>query len=360
MKRKIFLKAGVALAAVLFFSGCKKDNTSPSTTASGKYSKGVFIVNEGNFTHGNASVSFYNRDSMKVTNDLFSKVNARPLGDVAQSMGEENGKYYIVVNNSSKVEVVRSTDFTSVGVIDGLAQPRYFLAVDTTKAYVSQWGANGMDGSLAVVDLTTNSVVKTISTGAGAEKMTSVNNLIYVTNCGGYGNDSTVAVINPSTDKLVTTIKVGYNPQDIVTDKNNKIWVLCGGKWKNDYSGLDKAGALVRINPANNQVELSLSFTSMTGSYDRSSLSINGTKDVLYYTFEGMLYEHPIANTSLTTAPRITREFYNVAVDPSTGIFYGADQRNGTTNGWIIRYNTSYAKIDSFEVSIYPDQMFFN
>src|SRR5512142_3246030 len=117
MNFKLFSKATLALGIVLFFAGCEKDNNS---TVQGKFSKGIFVVNEGNFTHGNASISFYDRDSMKVTNDLFSKVNSRPLGDVSQSMAEHNGKYYIVVNNSSKVEIVDKNDFTSTGTITGL------------------------------------------------------------------------------------------------------------------------------------------------------------------------------------------------------------------------------------------------
>ena len=76
-------------------------------------------------------------------------------------MTEHNDKYYIVVNNSSKIEIVNKTDFVSTGVIEGLAQPRYFLGIDNQKAYVSQWGANGLDGSLAIIDLSDNSVTKT-------------------------------------------------------------------------------------------------------------------------------------------------------------------------------------------------------
>ena len=357
MKTKLIFKASLALVIALFMAGCQKDE---NTTIQGKFSKGVFIVNEGNYTHGNASISYYNRDSLNITNDIFYKVNNRPLGDVGQSMAEYNEKYYIVVNNSNKVEIVNKTDFTSVGVINGLAQPRYFLGISNQKAYVSQWGANGMDGSLAVVNLTTNTVTDTIRTGAGAEKMVKLENFVYVVNSGGYGNDSTITVVNSSTDQFVTKIKVGYNPVAIVTDKNNKLWVLCGGKWKDDYSALENPGALVKVNPANNQVELKLYFASIVGSYNRKSLSINDAKDLLYYTLDGKLYEQPIVNTTLNASAKISREFYNIAVDPSTGMFYSADTRNGTTNGWVIRYNPAYAKVDSFQVSIFPDEMFFN
>jgi len=351
----LFSKAVLALAIVISFTGCKKEDSKFSWSDK----KGLFILNEGNFTHGNASISFLDPNNQQATNDLFSKVNNRPLGDIAQSMATFNGKYYIVVNNSGKVEIVNGLNFTSVGVINGLAQPRYFLGIDKNKAYVSQWGANGIDGSLAVVD-TLNNIIKTIPTGAGTEKMIKLGDFVYIANSGGYSLDSTIVVINSSTDAVVSKINVGFNPQAIVADKNNMLWVLCGGKWNSDYTGLEKPGALVKINPASNQVELTLPFSSLAVSYDRKSLSINGTKDILYYTLEGKLYEQPVSAISLNTTAKITREFYNVSADPSTGMFYGADGRNGTTNGWIIRYNTSYAKVDSFEVGIQPDEMFFN
>jgi hypothetical protein len=351
------LPSKAILASSLFISlfGCK--NSSPKFEWTDK--KGVFIVNEGNFSHGNASLSFYDPSSKAITNNLFELVNNRPLGDVAQSITEINGKYYIVVNNSGKVEIVANADFISTGVINGLAQPRYMLAIDDQKAYISQWGS-GIDGSLAVINLSTNSITKTIPTGAGAEKMVKVGNFVYVTNSGGFGSDSTIAVINSSADTLVTKIKVGYDPQAIVADKNNKLWVLCGGKWKDDFSALEQPGALVKINPSNNEVELTLKFTSMIGSYDRKPLLINKAKDLLFYTLDGNVYEKSINSSTLNTSAKINRDFYNLGLDPETDVFYGADIRNGTTNGWIIRYNSSYARVDSLQVGIYPDETFFN
>ena len=355
MNFKLLSKAILASSLFISLVGCK--NSNPKFEWTDK--KGVFIVNEGIFNHGNGSLSFYDPSSKAITNNLFELVNNRPLGDIAQSITEINGKYYIVVNNSGKVEIVTNSDFTSTGVINGLAQPRYMLAIDDHKAYVSQWGS-GVDGSLAVIDLITNNITKTIPAGAGTEKMVKAGNFVYVTNSGGFGSDSTVAVFNSLADTLVTKIQVGYNPQAIVLDKNNKLWVLCGGKWKDDYSGFDQPGALVRINPSNNAVELTLNFNSLLKTSDRRPLLINNAKDLLFYTLDGNVYEQSINSTSLSTAAKINRDFYNIGLDPETGMFYGSDIRNGTTNGWVIRYNSSYAKVDSFQVGIYPDEIFFN
>jgi hypothetical protein len=48
--------------------------------------KGVFVLNEGNFTWGNGSLSLYSYDSTKIYNNLFQDINGRPLGDVPNAI----------------------------------------------------------------------------------------------------------------------------------------------------------------------------------------------------------------------------------------------------------------------------------
>ena len=45
--------------------------------------RGLFITNEGNFMYGNASLSYYDIDSMRVENEVFRRTNTIKLGDVA-------------------------------------------------------------------------------------------------------------------------------------------------------------------------------------------------------------------------------------------------------------------------------------
>jgi YVTN family beta-propeller protein len=344
-------------AALGLLYSCGKDSTS---TSGGTYSKGVIVVNQGNYSSGNGSISFYNRDSNKMYNDVFYNVNQRVLGDVAQSIGETSDKYYIVVNNSNKVEVVNKSDFKSVGVIEGFYYPRYFLAINDTLAYVSQWG-NGSVGQVEVVNLKTYTIVKSISTANGAEALLKHGNYVYVANSGGNSNTDTVTVINSLTHEVSANIVVGQNPVSLVEDKNSKIWVLCGGKWKTDGTyGLEIPGALVRINPNDNTVEQTINFSSLAAWPVSSPLTISKEKDLLTFLYNGSVYSLGVDGTSTDPTLRISRSFYSIGVDPRTGYLYGADVGNYSSDGWVIRYDTNFAKKDSFEVGVIPGYFFFN
>ena len=71
--------------------------------------RGLFISNEGNFTYGNASLSYYDiTHSALVTNedgsnDIFYSANGIPLGDVAQSAIVRGNTVYVIINNSGVI-----------------------------------------------------------------------------------------------------------------------------------------------------------------------------------------------------------------------------------------------------------------
>ena len=90
----------------------------------------------------------------------------------------------------------------------------------TNKIYVVN-----VDGTVSVIDGSTDTVINTISVGSFPREITinEVTNKIYVTNI----DDDTVSVIDGSTDTVINTISVGSFPGELtINEVPNKIYVL--------------------------------------------------------------------------------------------------------------------------------------
>jgi YVTN family beta-propeller protein len=347
MNKKLILP----LLLITALSSCKPDG---DDTPQGAYETGVFITNEGPFGTGTGTVSFYNRTSGEVSNNIFEVVNNRPLGNIVNSIEVHNDKAYIVVNNAAKVEVVNVADFSSTGAIENLGTPRYFLGIDEHKGYITDWASG-----VKVVDLHSNTVSATIATGGqGPEQMKQIGSEVFVANSGGYDKDSTLVVINTASDAVSATLTVGHNPKALAVDADGKLWVLCNGILDWVTPANDTPGKLVRINPTTKTVELTLTFAS--ASDHPTGLATNDAKNKLYYTLNGGVYELSINATSLPSSALINRSFYNIGIDPATDYLFGTDAKDFVQNGYVLRYTLSGTLVDSFQVGVIPGNFYFN
>ena len=339
----------VAALAVLVLAACQK---SDDATPQGAYAEGLWVVNEGAFQNGTGTLSFLrNGTTLTAENDVFNTVNKRPLGNIAQSATIFNDKIYIVINNAKKVEVAAATDLREVATITGLEMPRYFLGISSNQAYISQWGLAGVNGSIQVVNLQTNTVTQTIPTGKGAEQMVKVGDKVYVACSGGFDKDNKVQVIDTKTNTVSASITVADNPSSLQLDANGKLWVLCSGAsdWTNPRN--NTSAALIRLNTSTNAIEQRFNFATNGA----ANLTINGAKNTLYYTFGGRVFAQNISAATLNTTPAINRGFYALGYDTKREQLYAADAKNFVSNGWVLRYNPNTMQAaDSVQVGIIP------
>ncbi|MFT2007324.1 DUF5074 domain-containing protein [Pontibacter sp. 13R65] len=349
--RSIFMTTALA-AGTLALSSCEDKASRPKGTYA---ENAVLISNEGAFTASNASVSYYNRNNGTVENNIFSKENDRQvLGDVLQSIAVYNDRAYMVMNNSQKVVVANANTFKAEGEISGLEMPRYFAALDNQKAYVTEWVSFDNNGRVAVIDLNTLTVTKTIEVGVNPEQLIIAGGKVYV----GHANGDFISVINTSSDAVETTIPVTHGPSYLVVDRDNNLWALSSGMkdWRVDKSQ-HTAGALAKINLSSNTVTNTLTFASNTASSGR--LAINSSKDKLLYSYNGKIHQQDISTNTLNSTPLINRSSNSIGVDPASNYIYIGTAPNYSSDDWVVRYNTTGAVVDSFRVGIAPNGFVF-
>lgn len=98
----------------------------------------ALVLNEGLINTNAGAISVIYKDSTVVV-DAFRDINHRPMGDVAQSITQINGKYFVAMNNSKKIEIVDPVTFKSEGTIlyTQAGYPRQIVPVSSTEAVVS-------------------------------------------------------------------------------------------------------------------------------------------------------------------------------------------------------------------------------
>ena len=109
MKKFLFLWLFLAV----LFAACTDDDDNVGEIPPPEVNKvQMIVVNEGLFGTGTADISVVYEDGTTIWN-AFERANGVPMGDVAQSITYFNGKYFVVLNGSAKIEVVEPETFKS-------------------------------------------------------------------------------------------------------------------------------------------------------------------------------------------------------------------------------------------------------
>ena len=366
MKRVFRAAYVVALAMMLVATGCN-NHWGESNGDGSEFalpSKGLFVVNEGQWNAGNGEISFYDPQTKVCQNEIFYKANGMKLGDVAQSMTVQGDRVWVVSNNSHVVFALDATTFKECGRIthSDIISPRYLHFVSDTKAYLSQLYTD----ELVVINPQNYTVTGTISCpmvntdlAASTEQMVQVGDYLYVT-C--WSSQRSVVKIDTRTDTVVGSVDVGIQPAFIVADKEQKLWVLTdGGGWAENPAGYE-APTLLRLN-TDLEVEQTLSFDLGASISD---LCIDGTGSTLYWSSQGVyndawelvsaggVFAMPISSKSLPTEPIIGGMFYALTIDVESGEIYVSDAGDYTSSGTVMRYSATGEMLNSFRVGVCP------
>lgn len=343
--KNLFSLAVLLLLAITFsvsLNSCKEpDEPQPVPTNLG----GVFILNEGSFLKGNASVDFLDLETNTLTENLFEAVNKRPLGDIFQSITKVNSLLYLVVNNSSKIEVVKEGSFISEATIDNLGSPRYMLPLSTgsgPRAYVTDLFNN----EIHIVSLATHKKIGSIALPGWSEHMLLIKDSVYVTNW----SNNKIYKINTLTDAIIDSITLTGPPLGIAMDINNEPWVLV------DSSGNNNA-KFVRIDPFNDVITNEIEFPK--GKSASKFVMSESKLSILYINATGLFEVGLGASSVPNSTPIKAGDFYGLGVDPTEGSIYVTEVLNFTQKGVVHRIKPDKTETN-FRAGIGPGGFFFN
>lgn len=336
--------------------GCVKDKPTPPATTNTTPGS-VYIVCEGNFGSGDASLYTYNPTTNTSQGDIYKSVNNQQLGDVFQSMMHIGDSLYLCINNSDKIVVLNATDHKLAGTIS-IPKPRYILPVNTHRAYVSTLYSN----DVYAIDPTSLQITGiTHLPNRNPEGMCSYGNSIFVATWDTLSNS--IYRIEATGGQVMQQIKIaGYAPHAVLLDKEQMLWVLSGNIQKN------RRAALTRIDPSTGSILKSYSFPEK---HDPIKPVFNRTRDTLYYIqvkYDGTaadngVYRIHIHDTALPTTPFVQgskfQYFWALGIEPATGHIYIGDPKGFIQKGSVSVYRTDGGLVNTFVTGLGPGGFYF-
>ena len=337
--KKIKLLSWAFIAFTLLATSCSKDDSEPVPQLMKDFT--AVIVNQGNWSERNGSISLYNENSNEVRNLAFSQANSnRPLSALVQSFVRNREVGLVICNNPSKIEVVSTENFEALRApLEGtnVENPRYGVVIGSY-AYITCWGSStavigqypgttydiySYDQSYLIkVDLNTLEIVKTIPCGSDAEGIVASNNRLFVANTKG------VRVINIATEQEEAYIQhasLGSFAKQLAVDTNGKVWYSVAG-----------AGLGV-IDPLNLTLESEIAMPNIEGSIatslykDKLYIILSTTENYLPVKAEIVAVDVNTKMASLT--PLYSgKQLVGIKASPRSGYIYTAEIWNYSTN----------------------------
>lgn len=354
------------LAVALLLAACNVEEGVPEESLQ-SYEKGVFVLCEGNYNSGNASLSYYNTETKEVQNGVFQRVNSRKLGDTGQSITVYDGTAYIAVENSGIVWGIDTKTFRVKGQLTQgdtrhMVNPRYIHMVSPTKAYITDL----YSPYITIFNPQNFSYIRSIPTGqemvgkyANTEQMAQWDRYVFVA-CWSYSNK--ILVIDSQKDQVCDSIVLtSIQPKSLLVDKNDKLWVITDG----GYTDPTETPHLYRIDARTRTVELDLTLPNDEANVQ---LALSPNKDKLYL-MNNDIYRMDVNDESLPTTPFILAPtdqngkrhmLYGIGVNPDGGDIYVADAVDYAQSGAVYRYSASGVLVDKFRVGIIPNGFAFS
>lgn len=346
----------IILLLTTLLAACVKDTPNPSINIASTNGS-VYVVCEGNFGNGDATLYNYNTATDSVNGDLYRTHNNAALGDVFQSMKRIGDSLYLCINNSDKVVVLNAKTHKEAGIIN-IPKPRYILPISPSLAYVSTLYSN----KIYTINPKTLQVTGTITIPhQNPEGMVRILDNVIV--CPWDTTCNKIYTINTTNSSVTHTTQIaGYAPHAVLVDKEQMLWVMAGNATKG------KAATLTRIDPSTGNILKAYTYAS---GVDPIKPAFNKTRDTLYYIqvkYDGStdgngIYRMSILGNELPTVSLIPtlpyQYYYALGIEPATGYLYVGDPKGFTQKGTVGIYKQDGNLLKTFTTGLGPGQIYF-
>ncbi len=212
----------VAMIA-MFVVSCEKSEPSVDDGNTDKAANSILILHEGAMGQNNSSLAMYNIENERLTDDYFSKINKRGLGDTASDMIKYGSKIYVSVSKSNTVEIIDINTGKSTK-IENISQEPNKMVAHKGKVYVTSY-----DDTVTRIDTTSLTKEASIKVGRDPEGLCVWDDKLYVANSGALdfennNHDETISVINIESFEEIEKISVGKNPYQLYPDSKGNIY----------------------------------------------------------------------------------------------------------------------------------------
>lgn len=351
---KKYLITILSISLLIFFSGCREDETiflSSDTLVTephlGGNIEGFYLLNEGNMGMNRASLDMFNYRTGVYTQDIYSERNpdvVKEMGDVGNDLKIYGNKLYAVINCSNKVEVMDKWTAKRIKKID-IPNCRY-LAFYKDKAYVSSYAGpvaidpNAEVGFVAEIDTATLEITRKVTVGYQPEEMVVHDGKLYVANSGGYrvpNYDHTVSVVDLESFTEIKKIDVGINLLRMAIDRQGDIYVSSRGDYYDTPPNLFVIDS--KTDKVTHQLDIPVMEMKMVGDslyyYSVAWSYITNSNTITYGIFNSKT-KQVVSDKIITdgTDKRIMIP-YGLEVNPQTKEIYICDAQNYVVTGYI-------------------------
>ncbi|WP_417886776.1 YncE family protein [Zunongwangia sp.] len=311
------------------------------------YQNGILVLNEG--VNDAGTVSFITNDLETIENTIFeNNNNDMDLGNFVQSMFFDDENAYLISNGTNIITVVDRYTFEYKGIVDsGLSVPYYGVAYNG-KAYVSNLAgfSTGEDDYIAVIDLQTFEVEKSIVAGTYLDEVKENNDLIYVEGAS-FGQGNSIKVFDPNTNSFVRTITTSTGLNSFEID-GQFIYALSSNK-------------LQKIDLNTGNENFVLEFTEDFGAVSNLDIENN----IIYFTSASSVYSISEELLEQPEEPLLTYESNSAygkmyGFNVNDGFIYTADGGDFKSNGKARIYSVSGEFIKEFTVGMAPNGFYVN